>query len=108
MDTGFHTGLPITFTGRAEFDPAVDTPLNVIALWMSPVDLTTDERVSIKGPELVEASPIVYESNYSVLLEMGRDNGSYTLSLDISSVPYTTGIMDSVTRNITVTGIETT
>ena len=73
-------------------------------------DLTADDRVIIMDPELVRqggpGSGLVYESTLTVdTLDVARgDSGDYTLSLDISSVPFTTGINISTTRNITLLG----
>ena len=38
IDEGFHTGLTLTFTARAEFNSAVDSPdaLTVTSSWISP------------------------------------------------------------------------
>ena len=73
-------------------------------------DLTADDRVTILNPELVRqggpGSGVVYESTLTVdTLDVARgDSGDYTLSLDISSVPFTTGTNISTTRSITVLG----
>ena len=113
MDEGFHTGLNLTLTGRAEFNPAVDTPLDVRGVWSKTnpsSDLTADDRVTIMDPVLVReggpGSSVVYESTLTVdTLDVARgDSGDYTLSLDISSVPFTTGTNISTTRSITVLG----
>ena len=69
-------------------------------------DLTADDRVTIMDQEVVESGSDVYESTLTVdTLDMDReDSGDYTLSLDISSVPFTTGTNISTTRSITVLG----
>ena len=113
VDEGFHTGLNLTFTGRAEFNPAVDTPLDVRGVWSKTnpsSDLTADDRVTIMDPELVRqggpGSGVVYESTLTVdTLDVPRgDSGDYTLSLDISSVPFNTGTNISTTRSTTLRG----
>ena len=112
VDQGFHSGLNLTFTGRVEFSAAVDTPLIVSGVWSKvnpPSDLTTDERVRIVPPELVgsgSGSGVVYESTLTVeTLDSTRgDSGDYTLSLTISSTPFTTGTSVITTRTITVLG----
>ena len=107
MDMGFHSGLNLTFTGRAEFDPAVDTPLVVNGVWsktMPSSDLTADGRVGVLEPMLLEEEPAVYVSSLTVdSLDAARnDSGDYTLSLTISSQPFTTGTSITTTRTITV------
>ena len=73
-------------------------------------DLTADDRVTIMDPELVQqggpGSGVVYESTLTVdTLNVARgDSGDYTLSLDISSVPFTADTNISTTRSITVLG----
>ena len=113
MDEGFYTGLNLTFIGRAEFNPAVDTPLDVRGVWSKTnpsSDLTADDRVTIMDPELVRqggpGSGVVYEGTLTVdTLDVARgDSGDYTLSLDISSVPFTTGTNISTTRSTTLRG----
>ena len=109
VDEGFHDGLNLTFTARAEFNPAVDTPLLVRGVWSKTnpfSDLTADDRVTIMDQEVVESGSDVYESTLTVdTLDVARgDSGDYTLSLDISSVPFTTGTNISTTRSITVLG----
>ena len=113
VDEGFHTGLLLTLTGRAEFNPAVDTPLTVNGMWTKSnpsSDLTADSRVSIKGPDQVLGSPMmVFEIYLSVdtLNMTGGDGGDYTITLDISSLPFTTRTTVSRTRNIVVLGNDT-
>ena len=113
VDEGFHTGLLLTLTGRAEFNPAVDTPLTVNGMWtkINPSsNLTADSRVSIKDPRQAQERPtMVYETSLTVnVLDMGRgDSGDYTVRLDISSLSFTTGTTVSRTRNIVVLGNDT-
>ena len=108
MDMGFHSGLNLTFTGRAEFDPAVDTPLLVNGGWSKTMpfsDLTADGRVGVLEPMLLEEEPAVYVSSLTVYsLDAARnDSGDYTLSLTISSSQsFTTGTSITTTRTITV------
>ena len=108
VDMGFHSGLNLTFTGRAEFDPAVDTPLVVNGVWsktMPSSDLTADGRVGVLEPMLFQEGPAVYVSSLTVdSLDAARnDSGNYTLSLTISSSqPFTTGTSITTTRTITV------
>ena len=111
MDEGFYTGLLLTLTGRAEFNPAVNIPITVVGSWTkdnSP-DFTSDSRVSIEGPVLVESSPKVYETTLTVdVLDRARgDSGNYSIRLDImTSEPFTTGTTATLTRSITVSGNE--
>ena len=107
VDMGFHSGLNLTFTGRAEFDPAVDTPLVVNGVWsktMPSSDLTADGRVGALEPMLLEEEPAVYVSSLTVdsLDAARKDSGDYTLSLTISSQSFTTGTSITTTRTITV------
>ena len=99
-DEGFHAGLPLTIIARAEFSLAVDTPLSVSGVWSAPDDNST--RVSIVDPMLVHNRPTVYVSNYSLVLDMELDAGTYTFSLAISSAPFLTGTTISSSREITV------
>ena len=111
VDKGFHTGLLLTLTGRAEFNPAVNIPITVVGSWIkdnSP-DFTSDGRVSIQGPVLVESSPKVYETTLTVdVLDRARgDSGNYSIRLDImTSEPFTSGTTATLTRSITVSGNE--
>ena len=113
VDEGFHTGLLLIFTGRAEFNPAVDTPLTVNGMWTKTnpsSNLMADSRVTIKGPRQAQERPMmVYETSLTVnLLDMGRgDSGDYTIRLDISSLSFTTGTTVSLTRSIVVLGNDT-
>ena len=113
VDEGFHTGLLLTLTGRAEFNPAVDTPLTVNGMWTKTnpsSDLTADSRMSIKDPEQVSERPMmVYETSLTVnLLDMRRgDSGDYTVRLDISPLSFATRITVSHTRSIVVLGNDT-
>ena len=102
LDVGFHAGLPLTLIARAEFPLAVDTPLSVSGVWSAPDDNST--RVSIVDPMLVQNRPTVYVSNYSLVLDMELDAGTYTFSLTISSssAPFLTGTTISRARTITV------
>lgn len=116
MEEGYHTGLSVTFTGRAEFGPAVDTPLNIRGTWsksnrMRFFNLTASSRVRIVEPQLVHGRPgsghgMVFESTLTVeSLGVGReDSGNYTLSLEISSQSFTTGTANYGTYSITVLG----
>ena len=99
-DEGFHAGLPLTLIARAEFPLAVDTPLSVSWMWSAPDDSRT--RVSIVNPMLVQNRPTVYVSNYSLVLDMELDAGTYTFSLNVSSAPFLVGTTISGTRTITV------
>ena len=113
VDEGFHTGLLLTFTGRAEFNPAVDTPLTVNGMWTKTnpsSNLTADSRVSIEGPRQAQERPMmVYETSLTVnLLDMGKgDSGDYMVRLNISSLSFTTGTTVSRTRSIVVLGNDT-
>ncbi len=73
VDEGFHTGLPLTFTGRAQFSPAVDTPLDVTVVWTKTTssDLTADDRVTLTEAVMVGVSPMVFESTLSVNVLIG-------------------------------------
>ena len=113
VDEGFHTDLLLILTGRAEFHPAVDTPLTVNGMWtkINPFsNLAADSRVSIRGPRLAQVRPMmVYETSFTVdTLDMRRgDSGDYTVRLDISSLPFTTRTTVSLTRSIVVLGNNT-
>ena len=99
-DDEFRAGHPLTFVARAEFPLAVDTPLSVSGVWSAPDDDST--RVSIVDPVVVQNRPTVYVSNYSLVLDMELDAGTYTFSLNISSAPFLTGTTISRARTITV------
>ena len=109
VNEGFHTGLFLTLTGRAEFNAAVDTPLTVEGTWTKTnpfSNLTFNQRVSTTGPVQVQGNPMVYQASLTVnpLNAEQRDTGDYTLRLDITSFPFTTGTTVSSTRNIIVLG----
>ena len=72
-------------------------------------DITSDGRVSVAGPVLVQSSPKVYETTLTLdVLDRARgDSGNYSIRLDImTSEPFTTGITTTLTRSITVSGNE--
>ena len=102
LDEGFHAGLLLTFVARAEFPLAVDTPLSVSGVWSAPDD--NSSRVSIVDPVVVQNRPTVYVSNYSLVLDMELDAGTYTFSLNIYSAPFLTGTTISSSREVTVLG----
>ena len=110
VNNGFHTGLLLTLTGRIEFNLAVDTPLTVNGMWTKTnpfSDLTADSRVSIKGPhQVLDSLMMVFEIYLTVdTLSMSRgDGGDYTITLDISSLPFMTGTTVSLTHGIVVLG----
>jgi hypothetical protein len=59
MDEGFHSGLSLTFTGRAELNPAVDTPLNARVVWSKTgpfSNLAASDWVTLVSPQLVQNS----------------------------------------------------
>ncbi len=108
IDEGFHTGSLQTFTGRAEFDPAVDSFLNVVGMWAKTApssDLTADGRVTVGEVVMVGGDPMVFVSNLTINTTNDMlDNGNYTFSLTISSTqPNTVGTNVSVGRTIIVT-----
>ncbi len=106
LDEDFHTGLNVTFTGRAEFDTAVDTPIMVGGVWTKTnpsSNLTSDTRVSISAPVQVQATPnMVYETTLTInTLDM--DSGDYNLAVTISTAqPFILGTTATTTRNIEV------
>ena len=111
VDKGFRTGLNVTFSGRAEFNTAVDTPLIVGGVWTKinpPSDLTTDTRVIISDPIQVQITPhMVYETYLTInTLNMNRgDSGDYNLVVTIHTAqPFTLGTTITITRNIVVLG----
>ena len=111
MDEGFHTGLLLILTGRAEFNPAVNIPITVVGSWTkdNSSDITSDGRVSVEGSALVQSSPKVYETTLTVdVLDRTRgDSGNYSIRLDImTSEPFTTGTTAILARSITVSGNE--
>ncbi len=108
IDSGFHAGVLLTFTGRAEFDRAVNSHLNVAVMWTKtapPSDLSADGRVTAGEVVMVGGDPMVFESNLTINTISDRlDNGTYTLSLNISSTqPNTLGTTVSEGRTIMVT-----
>ena len=111
VDEDFHTGLNATFTGRAEFSPAVDTLLIVGGVWRKttpPSDLTTDTRVTISDPIQVQVTPyMVYETYLTIdTLDMNRgDSGDYNLVVTVNTAqPFILGTTATITRNIEVLG----
>ena len=111
MDEGFHAGLNATFTGRAEFNPAVNTPLIVGGVWSKTTptsDLTTDTRVTISDPLQVQVTPyMVYETYLTIdTLDMTEgDSGDYNLVVTVNTAqPFINGTTATITRNIEVLG----
>ncbi len=101
----------MTFTGRAEFNPAVDTPLTVDGVWNKTNSLsllTTDARVTFNGPAQVEGTPnMVHETSLTISsLNLTRgDSGDYDLTLFINSLQrwaFILGTTATVTRNIMI------
>ncbi len=85
VDEGFHTGLHITLTGRAEFNTSVDTPLIVWTKTNPSSNLISDTRVTISAPVQVQDTPnMVYETTLTInTLDRDRgDSGDYNLSRD--------------------------
>ena len=113
INEGFHTGLLLTFTGMAVFNPAVDTPLTVNGMWTKTnpfSDLTVNSHINITEPTLVQERPMmVYETSLTVdTLDVRRgDSGDYMVRLDISSLSFTTRTTVSHTRSIVVLGNDT-
>ncbi len=111
VDESFHTGLHITFTGRAEFNTAVDTSIIVGGVWTktSPFSkFNSDTRVTISAPVQVQNTPnMVYETTLTInTLDMDRgDSGDYNLALIINTTqPFILGTTATTTRNIEVLG----
>ncbi len=108
IDEGFHTGTLQIFTGRAVFNPAVDSFLNVVGMWAKTApssDLSADGRVTVGEVVMVGGDPMVFVSNLTInTINGGLDNGTYTLTLNISSTqPNTLGTTVSEERTIMVT-----
>ena len=110
LDDGFHTGLVLTFTGRVEFHPDVNSPLNVDAVWSRTgpsSDLIADMRVSIGQAVMVGTDPMVFESNLTInTLDRDRnDSGTYNFFVNVtSSEAPVVGTTTSTERTITVLG----
>ena len=104
IPVAFTVGIPVTFAAEVEFDPSVDTPLNVSGVWSKPnhlLDLEADSRVTIVEPYLFQESPKIYVSNLTVDVVSG-DSGNYIFSLDVSSAAFTERISINSTRSINV------
>ncbi len=111
VDKNFQTGLPVVFTGRTEFNPAVNTPLLVSGVWTKtnpPSNLTADTRVTISAPVQVQDTPyMVYETSLTInTLDMARgDSGDYSLAVTINTAqPFILGTTATITRNIQILG----
>ena len=103
MDEDFHIGLLLTFSGRAEFNQYVDTPLTVDSSWdktnppsnLSNADITTAMEVGV--------SPTMYETNLTVnLMDTVADSGDYSVTFSVPSGPFTVGTVSNTTRPIIV------
>ena len=97
----------LTFTGRAEFDPAVDSALNVDAMWTKTTptsDLTADDRVTSGEAVMVGMNPMVFESNLTIdTLDRERnDSGTYTFFVNVTSASPVVGTTASESRSIEV------
>ncbi len=111
VDETFRSGLTITFTGRAEFNTAVDTPIIVGGVWTKtnpPSNFISDTRVTITAPVQVQSTPImVYETTLTIsALDKDKgDSGDYNLAMTISSAqPFILGTTATATKSIEVLG----
>ena len=102
QEEGFHIGLLLTFTGRAEFDIAVDTPLNVSSAWSKSDPFSDLKNTIITSIEEVMGKPMGYETNLTIYLQNTMEgNENYILTIITSSSAFTAGITDTYTRTIT-------
>ena len=102
QDEGFHIGLLLTFTGRAEFDVAVDMPLNVSSAWSKSDPFSDLSNTIITSIVEEMGKPMVYETNLTIYLQNTMEgNGNYILTIITSSSAFTAGITDTYTRKIT-------
>ena len=103
LDEDFHLGLLFTITGRAEFNHAVDTHLNVDSYWSKANLLSDLSNANITSAVQVAVSPMVYVTNLTVyLLDMETDSGDYSLTFNVTSGPFTAGTSNTTTRLINV------
>ena len=97
---GFHIGLLLTFTGRAVFNPAVDSPtaLSVSSFWYSPITANTTNAMQVRTSPSIE-----YITTLSVYLQRAdEDSGLYTVTFNISSGDFIIGVSATESRNIVV------
>ena len=103
QDEGFHIGLLLTFTGRAEFNLAVDIPLNVSSAWSKTTPSSDLSNANITTAVQVMENPTVYETNLTLhLLDTEGDSGNYIITFITSSSSFTAGTTDTYSRPITV------
>lgn len=90
IDKGFHTGVPITFTGRAEFSPAVDTQLDIYGSWNY---RNPSSETAVKSHVRAVESPrrtMIYESSLTVD-PLRADSVTIIFSLSASSQSFIIG-----------------
>ena len=103
LDEGFHIGLLLNFTGRAEFNLAVDTPLNVSSTWSKSNPFSDLRNTNITTVVQVMKKPTVYETNLTLnLLDTEGDSGDYIITFITSSSSFSAATADSYSRHITV------
>ena len=99
MDEGFHIGLLLTLTAKAEFSPAVDfiNDTRVSSYW------TTPRTANVTNVTLKMSHNISFATNVTVNFQnMTKDSGLYTVWFLIYSTLYSTMRNYSQSRNITV------
>ena len=100
IDEGFHIGLLLTFTGRAIFNPAVDSPtaLSVSTFWNGPMTANTTNAMQERTSPSIE-----YITTLAVYLQStDEDSGLYTVTVNISSGNFIIGGSATKSRNIDV------
>ena len=99
VDEGFHIGLTLTLTAKAEFSPAVDiiNDTQVSSYW------TTPSTVNVADVFMITSHPLSFSSVLTVNLQSKtQDSGLYTVWFLIFSTLFNTKRNNSHTRNVTV------
>ena len=99
VDEGFHIGLILTLTAKAEYNPAVDfiNDTQVSSYW------TTPRTANVTNVTLIMSHPLSFTTHVTVNFQnTTKDSGLYTVWFLIYSTLYSTMRNYSQSRNITV------
>ena len=99
VDEGFHIGLILTLTAKAEYNPAVDfiNDTQVSSYW------TTPRTANVTNVTLIMSHHLSFTTHVTVNFQnTNKDSGLYTVWFLIYSTLYSTMSNQFQSRNITV------